>query len=151
MKTLKFGLNFIDGYLADLPVQSVYLFSEEGSINRFSFFYHLLSYHLSVGDSCLYLTSLSLARENEIVRKKIINLEQYDNLTILEIPGYLKQLINNSTDLYKVVNDLKIYIETLDTSIILIENIELLFSENNISLNSTLFSLIIDFTSKRKS
>ena len=151
MKTLKFGLSFIDAYLTDLPEQSVYLFSESGTQNRFSFFYHLLSYHLSLGDSCLYLTNLSIARESEIIQKKIMRLNQYEDLTILEIPNYLKQLINNSTDLYKVVNDLKIYIETLDVSVILIENIELLLSENNISLNSTLFSLIIDFTSKRKS
>ena len=151
MKALRFGLNFVDGYLSDLPDQSVYLFSESGTNIRFSFFYHLLSYHLSLGDSCLYLTSLSLAKENEIVRKKIIDLNQYDNLTILEIPSYLNQLIHNSTDLYKVVNDLKIYIETLGASIILIENIELLLSETNISLNSTLFSLIIDFTSKKDS
>ena len=150
MNYLQFGLKFLDPYLEDLPDKGVYLFSETNTNIRFSFFYHILRYHLRLGKSCLYLTSFSLAEKNDIVKKKVMALNDYENLTILETPSYLRQLIHNPTDLYKVVNDLKIYIEALSPSLILIENIELLLSENNVSLDSNLFSLIVEFTTKRK-
>jgi len=150
MKKLKFGISFLDAYLNDLPESGIYFFSESKTNIRFSFFYNFLKYHLSSGKSCLYLTSFSLAYENEVVRKKILQLNNYDNLTILEIPTYLKQLVNNTKDLYKVINDLKIYIEKLNPAIILIENIELLLSDTNVSLDNTLFSLIMDSVSIRQ-
>ncbi|MCL1826629.1 MAG: hypothetical protein FWG20_01180 [Candidatus Cloacimonetes bacterium] len=150
MKKFRFGVGFIDSYLNDLPEAGVYLFTESKTNIRHSFFHHFLSYHLSLDYSCLFVTGFSLAYENEIARKKLLTLNKYDNLTILETPSYLRQLINNSADLYKVINDLKLYIEALNPTVILIENIELLLSENNISLDSNLISLIVEFTNKRK-
>ena len=149
MGILKFGINFIDSHLHELPSKGVFLFSEENRNVRFSFLYHLLNYNLSINNSCLYLTSLELKEESETARKKIISLSKFESLTILEIPLYLKQFISESIDLYHVLDDLKVYIDSLNPSVIILENIELFTSGEKENVDAVYLTQIMNFFLKQ--
>ena len=145
MHTIKFGLNFIDQHLNDIADESVYLFSESNSTLRYFFFNHLINFNLNYGVKCLYLSNFDYLSEVDLVRKNLLNLKKHELLSILEIPLYLKQLINDSFDLNHIMNDLKLYIDSFKPGLIIVENPELFLKEENTEVETMFISQFMNF------
>ena len=144
MKHLHFGIKFIDDHLKNFEDKGIYLFYEEGSFLRYSFIYHLLSNEINSNVSCLYITSLDLALEDDHIRSKINDLNRYDYLTILEIPTYVRDIINDIDDLKNILSDLEIFIRSVNPAVIIVQNLEYLVSSSNPQTSSSFIPTILN-------
>ena len=148
-KTLQFGLNFLDPHFKELPSCGIYLFIEDKTTVRFSFIYHLLCQNISVKNSCLYITNNELSRESEIIHKKIMKLNKHELfLTMLETPMYIKELINDTIFLQRVLDDLKKYVDAVRPSLIVLECIDLLLNNDVEVSDFSFLSQILNFFSE---
>ena len=145
MKTLRFGIDFIDTHLNDFSEKGIYLFSESRSFIRYSFIYHLLSYNQNIKAPCLFLTGIDLAYGTDYIKKKIHDLVRYDFLTILEIPVFLRHIVNDTNDLAHILNDFDLYVKNINPELIIIQNIEYFFSESNTKTDTTLLMFILQY------
>jgi len=145
MSVIRFGIDFIDKHIESLVGKGIYFLMEHGTYARSSFIYHILQTHLLLSNSCLYITNFDRIRENDIIKKNLDSFLQFPNLTILEIPLYISEYIKSTADLTKCLDDLKIYVDNINPSLIIIQSVELLLDEGKGSVNKTLLSLFLFF------
>ena len=148
MNNLRIGIDFIDNKLNTLTDKGIYLLSETSSFIRFSFIFHLLRYNQNFNLPCLYLSAMDLNIENDYIRKKMIELNTFENLTILEIPLYLRNLVNDTNDLNVILNDLDIYFKTINPEIVIIQNVECFFKECNTKSETSHLAFILNYFKK---
>ncbi|MCL2063073.1 MAG: response regulator [Candidatus Cloacimonetes bacterium] len=148
MNPFRFGIDFIDNQMHNLVDKGIYLFYESKGFVRYSFIYHLLKYNQNFNIPCLYLTGLDLTNDNDYIRKKINGLNQFEHLTILETPMYLRSLVNDISDLNSVLRDFDVYIKTINPELVIIQNIEYFFKDEKGKSDSGFLSYLLNHFKK---
>ena len=145
MRILKFDIDFIDKHIEDIQHKGIYLFSEKKSSLRLFFLDQLLKNNLKKNVSCMLLSNIAILKENDVIKKSIPEYLSKDSFTLLEIPLYINSFIHGSVDMNQCINDLKVYIDNINPSLVVIQYLELLVIENQQFINTTLLSQFLNF------
>ena len=148
VKTLKFGINFVDRKIDLLPENGIYLFSDESLYLKSYFVYSLIQCNVLRNNSCLYITNYPLMDNNDILKKKFMEMSDYDHLSILEIPLFIRDCANNPNDTKNYIDDLNVYVDSIKPDIIIIQNIELFLCDESKKINTTSLSKFMNYFHK---